>query len=136
MGDYLRGCIQISNVANKKFIEELEAGYGYPSVLGNRDWIRPYHLSSDGEYFEVPYFGFLTKYGLMGSAKKWLIDLSNKNNSWIMVTMTYEDQFFDAFTNIPKLDPNATTGWGYYGPSDRETNDRAELRKSLEIKFK
>lgn len=130
MGDYLRGCIQISDVANKKFIEELETGHDLKSGIR----VMPYRLK-DGNFFQSPYLGFLVKYGRMSEVKEWLIKVSTKHASWIMVTMTYEDQWFDAFTNIPGLDPHGAMGWGYEATSDRETNDRAELRKSLEIKL-
>ncbi len=121
MGAYLQGVVQICSVADKKFIEELTTGYGDIKLPGY-DYFHPYPLSED--LFQRPYFGFTVKYGSMSKIKDWLIELSTRHNEPIMVTMDYDSQSYDAFTNIPGVQPHSKQYWGYDGPFDRETDER------------
>lgn len=123
MGAYLMGVVQVCSVADKKFIEELTTGYGDYTLPGY-DYFKPFPFQED--LFQRPYFGFTVKYGNMSKIKDWLIELSNRHNQPIMVTMDYDSQFYDAFTNIPGAVPKSQQFWGYDGPFDRETDERDE----------
>lgn len=123
MGAYLMGVVQVCSVADKKFIEELTTGYGDFKLPGY-DYFNPYPLQED--LFQRPYFGFTVKYGSMSKIKDWLIELSTRHNQPIIVTMDYDSQSYDAFTNIPGALPKSKRFWGYDGPFDRETDERDE----------
>lgn len=125
MGAYLRGAIQVSCVASDIFLNELVKGY--ESETDRYGYLKPYWLGDDK--FQSPFLGFLVKYGSMEKIKGWLIELSNRHNQIIMVTMDYDDQSYDAFTNIPGALPKSKRFWGYDGPFDRETDER-EIRET------